>query len=190
MTKINHKVLYSEAKQACFDLGLEPNMESSRRILQSGKTSIKSMANYNNRKNETDIAKKLYTNEYGEQEAFGDICKRNLTYAESFVQKNMAKFEGGVRNMTEADDYVMRQQRVQDPSFAKSLTSLLSNKEKKELYIKTANEVGVRSRGGNHQDPNLAPTAQERAASLGVHFRTVERWEKERKERLARENDT
>jgi hypothetical protein len=190
MTKINHKVLYSEAKQACFDLGLEPNMQSSRRILQSGKTSIKSMANYNNRKNETDIAKKFYTNENGEQEAFGDICKRNLIYAESFVKKNMAKFEGGVRNMTDASLHVMRQQRVQESRFDTSATEFLSNKEKKELYIKTANEVGVRSRGGDQRIQSLAPTAKEHAERFGVHLRTVENWEKERKERLARENDT
>ena len=66
----------------------------------------------------------------------------------------------------------------------------MNNKEKKELYIKTANEVGVRSRGGNHHDPNLAPTAKEHAERFGVHLRTVENWEKERKARLARENDT
>lgn len=113
MTNAYQKALYKEAQQACLDLGLTPDLKSSRRILQSGKSSIKGMENYQNRKTETDIAKKPYTNEYGEQEPFGDICNRNLPYAEDFVQKNMAKFEGGVRNMTEASLFVMRQQRVQ-----------------------------------------------------------------------------
>lgn len=105
--------LYTEAKQACLELGLAPNLGSSRRILRSGKSAVKGATNYYNRKNEKDIAKKPYTNEFGEQEAFGLICDRNLEYAEDFVQKNMAKFEGGVKNMTEASFYIMRIQRAQ-----------------------------------------------------------------------------
>lgn len=104
---------YTEAKQACLELGLSPNLGSSRRLLRSGKTAVKSSNNYYNRKNETDIAKKPYTNEFGEQEAFGSICERNLEYAEDFVKKNSAKFEGGVANMTEASFYIMRMQREQ-----------------------------------------------------------------------------
>ena len=105
--------LYTEAKQACLDLGLQPNLGSSRRLLRSGKAAVKGANNYYNRKNETDIAKKPYTNEFGEQEAFGSICERNLEYAENFVKKNAAKFEGGVANMTEASFYIMRMQREQ-----------------------------------------------------------------------------
>ena len=105
--------LYTEAKQICLELGLAPNLGSSRRILRSGKTAVKGATNYYNRKGETDISKKPYTNEFGEQEAFGAICDRNLEYAEDFVQKNMAKFEGGVKNMTEASFYIMRIQRAQ-----------------------------------------------------------------------------
>ena len=105
--------LYTEAKQACLELGLAPNLGSSRRILRSGKTAVKSSTNYYNRKNETDIAKKPYTNEFGEQEAFGSICERNLEYAEDFVKKNAAKFDGGRQNMTEASLYIMRKQREQ-----------------------------------------------------------------------------
>ena len=104
---------YAEAKQACLDLGLSPNLGSSRRILRSGKTAVKSASNYYHRKDEADISKKPYTNEFGEQEAFGDICERNLEYAEDFVMKNLAKFEGGVKNMTEASFYVMKMQRQQ-----------------------------------------------------------------------------
>lgn len=104
---------YAEAKQACLDLGMSPNLGSSRRILRSGKTSVKGMKNYFNRREVADIAQKPYTNEFGEQEAFGDICDRNLEYAEAYVEKNMAKFQGGVKNMTEASLFVMRKQREQ-----------------------------------------------------------------------------
>lgn len=103
----------AEARQACFDLGLAPSLPSIKRILKTGKTSLRNMKNYYSRKDITDIAKKPYTNEFGQQEAFGSICERNLEYAEGFVQKNMAKFEGGVNNMTEASFYIMRIQREQ-----------------------------------------------------------------------------
>lgn len=101
----------AEAKQACLDLGLSPELPSVRRVLKTGKSAIKSMSNYYNRRPITDIELKPYTNEFGEQEPFGEICDRNLEYAEVFVEKNMAKFEGGIRNMTKASTLVMRKQR-------------------------------------------------------------------------------
>jgi hypothetical protein len=71
------------------------------------------MKNYYNRRDITDIEQKPYTNEFGEQEAFGSICDRNLEYAEDFVNKNMKKFQGGVKNMTEASLYIIHMQRQQ-----------------------------------------------------------------------------
>jgi hypothetical protein len=113
MANTNANRIANAAKQACLELGLEPTFKSSRRVIESGKTSIRSMKNYYNRKEITSIEQKPYTNEFGQQEAFGSICARNLEYAEGFVQKNMAKFEGGVNNMTEASFYIMRIQREQ-----------------------------------------------------------------------------
>ena len=119
------KTLYNEAKQACLELGLSPNLGSSRRLLRSGKTAVKGLKNYTLRKDEKDISKKPYTNEFGEQEPFGMICDRNLEYAEDFVQKNMAKFEGGVKNMTEASFLIMQKQRQKIKSLMEKEQNLL-----------------------------------------------------------------
>lgn len=111
MANTNANRIANAAKQACLELGLEPTFKSSRRVIESGKTSIRSFKNYHNRREITNIAEKPYTNEFGEQEAFGDICERNLEYATVFVEKNMGKFQGGVNNMTEASMYIMKKQR-------------------------------------------------------------------------------
>lgn len=111
MANTNANRIANAAKQACLDLGLEPTFNSARRVLDRGKSSIRSLKNYYNRREITNIAEKPYTNEFGEQEAFGDICERNLEYATVFVEKNMNKFQGGVNNMTEASMYIMRKQR-------------------------------------------------------------------------------
>jgi hypothetical protein len=113
MTNAYAKTLYKEAQQTCLDLGLSPTLGSARRVLKTGKTSIKSMSNYYVRREVLEIADKPYTNEYGQQEPFGDICERNLEYAEMFVERNMNKFQGGVRNMTEASRFVIQEQRKQ-----------------------------------------------------------------------------
>lgn len=103
----------TEAKQACLDLGMEPSVYSARKILNRGKSAITGYKNYLNRREVYDISEKPYTNEFGEQEAFGAICDRNLEYAENFVNKNMKKFQGGVGNMTDASLYIMKKQREQ-----------------------------------------------------------------------------
>ena len=113
MANTYSSTFYAEAKQACLDLGLQPNLGSTRRILKTGASTIKNMNNYFDRREITDIEKKPYTNEFGEQEPFGDICDRNLEYAERFVEKHMDRFQGGVKNMTEASLFVMRKQREQ-----------------------------------------------------------------------------
>lgn len=111
MAKTNAQQFFAEAKQTCLDLGFTPTIKSARRVLNSGKSSIKSGKNYFARREITDISQKPYTNEFGDQEAFGAICERNLEYAESFVENNMKKFQGGVKNMTDATLYIMRRQR-------------------------------------------------------------------------------
>lgn len=111
MAKTNAQQFFAEAKQTCLDLGFTPNIKSARRVLNSGKSSIKSGKNYFARREIADISQKPYTNEFGDQEAFGAICERNLEYAESFVENNMKKFQGGVKNMTDATLYIMRRQR-------------------------------------------------------------------------------
>lgn len=109
----NAQKLYTEARQACLGLDLKPTLGSARRLIKSGSSSIRGMKNYYQRREVMNISHKPYTNEFGEQEEFGSICDRNLPYAEKFVQKNLSKFEGGVRNMTEASIFVMRKQREQ-----------------------------------------------------------------------------
>ena len=111
MAKTNANHFFAEAKQTCLDLGFTPNLKSARRVLKSGKSSIKGSNNYFARREIFDISEKPYTNEFGDQEAFGSICERNLEYAESFVENNMKKFQGGVKNMTDATLYIMRRQR-------------------------------------------------------------------------------
>ena len=68
----------------------------------------------------------------------------------------------------------------------------LSNREKEYFYIKRVEVLGVQSRGGNgnnqHQSGNptnvgiATKSAEEHAYDIGVTDRTVERWEKDRKE--------
>lgn len=117
MANTNANRIANEAKQACLDLGFEPNISSARKILKRGKSAIKGYKNYLMRREVYDIKEKPYTNEFGEQEAFGSICERNLEYAEGFVNKNMKKFQGGVSNMTDASLYIMKKQREQLDKF-------------------------------------------------------------------------
>ena len=105
--------VWNAAKQQCLDLDLPPNEYNAKKLIKRGGSAIKNFRNYLDRKDVVNISEKPYTNEYGEQEAFGSICDRNLEYAELFVQKNMRKFQGGVDNMTHATLYIMRKQREQ-----------------------------------------------------------------------------
>jgi len=107
----NAQKLYNEARQTCMDIGIKPTFKSTRRLVKTGGCTIRGNKNYFNRREVMDIEKKPYTNEFGEQEAFGSICQRNLEYAEQFVSKNMKKGQGIVNNMTEASDLVMKYQR-------------------------------------------------------------------------------
>jgi len=112
MTKsTNAAKLYEQSKQFCMDLGLLPDLENASRLLKSGASSVRGNLNYRTRKDVTDIALKPYTNEFGDQEAFGSICERDLEYAEKFVAKTMRRFQGGVQNMTEASMHIIRCQR-------------------------------------------------------------------------------
>ena len=105
--------VWNTAKQQCLDLGMAPNENNAKKLIKRGGSSVKNMRNYVARNDITDIEQKPYTNEFGEQEAFGSICERNMEYAERFVEKNMSKFQGGVNNMTIAAMYIMRRQRQQ-----------------------------------------------------------------------------
>ena len=105
--------VWNAAKQQCLDLNLEPNEHNAKKLIKRGGSSVKNMRNYFARQDITNIEQKPYTNEFGEQEAFGSICDRDMEYAENFVNKNMAKFQGGVNNMTIAALYIMRKQREQ-----------------------------------------------------------------------------
>ena len=112
MTSTVAKV-WNEAKQQCLDLGMEPSVKSATKLIKRGGSSVKNMRNYFSRREVTDIELKPYTNEFGKQEPFGEICDRNMEYAEAFVNKNMNKFQGGVSNMTSAALFIMRKQREQ-----------------------------------------------------------------------------
>jgi len=109
----NAQKLYTEARQTCMDIGIKPTFKSTRRLVKTGGVACKGMKNYYNRREVTNIEQKPYTNEFGEQEAFGSICQRNLDYAEEFVAKNVKKFQGGLNNMTEASNLVMKYQRME-----------------------------------------------------------------------------
>jgi len=109
----NAQKLYTEARQTCMDIGIKPTFKSTRRLVKSGGTAIRSTKNYFDRRDVTNIENKPYTNEFGEQEAFGSICQRNLDYAEEFVTKNMRKGQGLVRNMTEASNLIIKYQRME-----------------------------------------------------------------------------
>ena len=119
--------VWNTAKQQCLDLGLEATVDNAKKLIRRGGSSVKNMQNYHARQDVTDIELKPYTNEFGEQEAFGAICDRNMEYAERFVEKNMAKFQGGVNNMTDATLYIMRRQREQ-------LDTLTSEGDKNVLF--------------------------------------------------------
>lgn len=67
----------------------------------------------------------------------------------------------------------------------------LNNREKEYFYVQRANALGVQSRGGNgnnqYQSGNaqnfaLAPSQDDHADAIGVSRRTVQSWEKDRKE--------
>ena len=109
----NAAKLYGQSKQFCMDLGLIPDFDSASRLLRSGVSSVRGNLNYRTRRDIVDIAKKPYTNEFGKQEAFGSICYRDLEYAEKFVEATMSRFQGGVKNMTEASMYIIRCQRAE-----------------------------------------------------------------------------
>lgn len=66
-----------------------------------------------------------------------------------------------------------------------------NSQEKEYFYVKRAEALGVQSRGGdrgnqyqsgNPKNFGMAPSAQDHADALGVTSRTVENWEKDRKE--------
>lgn len=105
--------VWNTAKQQCLDLDMTPTVNNAKKLIKRGGRSVKDARNYIARQAFMNIADKPYTNEFGEQEALGSICDRNMEYAEQFVEKNMAKFQGGVNNMTEATLYIMRRQREQ-----------------------------------------------------------------------------
>lgn len=105
--------VWNTAKQQCLDLDMTPTVNNAKKLIKRGGRSVKDARNYVARQAFMNIADKPYTNEFGEQESLGSICDRNMEYAEQFVEKNMAKFQGGVNNMTEATLYIMRRQREQ-----------------------------------------------------------------------------
>ena len=63
-----------------------------------------------------------------------------------------------------------------------------NSQEKEYFYVKRAEALGVQSRGGdrkseiNPTNVGMVPSAKDHADALGVADRTVERWEKDRKE--------
>ena len=70
----------------------------------------------------------------------------------------------------------------------------LNNKEKEYFYSKRVGVLGVQERGGdrkseeskiNPKNFGMVPSAKEHAGGLGVTERTVENWEKDRKEIMA-----
>ena len=70
-------------------------------------------------------------------------------------------------------------------------TRHINNEEKKFFYVQRADALGVQERGGergnqyqsgNPTNVGMAPSAKDHAEAIGVTDRTVERWEKERKE--------
>lgn len=105
--------VWNAAKQQCLDLDMTPTVNNAKKLIKRGGRSVKDARNYVARQAFNNIAEKPYTNEFGEQEPLGLICDRNMEYAEHFVEKNMAKFQGGVNNMTDATLYIMRRQREQ-----------------------------------------------------------------------------
>jgi len=61
----------------------------------------------------------------------------------------------------------------------------LNNREKEFFYAKRADALGVNPKGSNQHPTNVGtsiPSASDHADSIGVAGRTVERWEKDRKE--------
>jgi len=125
MTTIS--AVWNTAKQQCLDLDMKPSVGNAKKLIKRGGRSVKDAKNYVARQAFVNIADKPYTNEFGEQEALGSICDRNMEYAERFVEKNMAKFQGGVNNMTDATLYIMRRQREQ-------LDTLTSEGDKNVLF--------------------------------------------------------
>jgi len=105
------KNVWMSAQQSCLDLGIMPTEDNAQTLIKRGATSVKSGQNYAARSGIQDVSQKPYTNEFGEQEILETICDRNMEYAERFVERNMAKFQGGVHNMTLASLYIMRRQR-------------------------------------------------------------------------------
>jgi transcriptional regulator with XRE-family HTH domain len=65
---------------------------------------------------------------------------------------------------------------------------MLTNREKEFFYAQRADALGVQSRGGDRKSeintPNgaMVPSQEEHADAIGVGQRTVNRWEKDRKE--------
>ena len=60
-----------------------------------------------------------------------------------------------------------------------------NSQEKEYFYVKRAEALGVKPKGSNQHPTNVGssvPSAKEHADALGVADRTVERWEKDRKE--------
>lgn len=67
----------------------------------------------------------------------------------------------------------------------------LNNQEKEFFYVQRAEALGVQSRGGDRKSEinptfvGMVPSAKDHADALGVTDRTVERWEKDRKDMKA-----
>ena len=67
----------------------------------------------------------------------------------------------------------------------------LNNQEKEFFYVQRAEALGVKDRGGDNQSEKaksnptnvgMVPSAKDHAEAIGITDRTVERWEKDRKE--------
>ena len=70
-------------------------------------------------------------------------------------------------------------------------TRHINNKEKEFFYVQSAEALGVQERGGdrkseeakiNTKDFVMVPSAKDHAESIGVTSRTVQNWERDRKE--------
>ena len=112
MTNITNRV-FKQFKTTATQLGLPLTDGTSSKLFNRARSSIVGGRNYTTRKVVTHVADKPYVNEFGEQEALSSIADRNFDYAWDSVQRNKDRFEGGVNNMTECQQY---------------LTSILRNK--------------------------------------------------------------
>ena len=87
-------------------LDQETDIDAAMKMLTKGNASLKGSLNYTARRDITDIDMKPYRNRDGNQQPWGEICRTDPEWAAEEINRNMNKFQGGLKNWTAAEKHL------------------------------------------------------------------------------------